>query len=223
MQLKLTSNLPQVGERIKLTGQMVASRRKSILTACGVYFLSRARRDFEAMSRKGTSSWGEKWKPITREAIASRLMKRKIGQQLLRKLRRGPKYKAYRAATIHRAVTDPEFLPEFYAAVDAEYAKHQIGVDQGRLRNSAQPGFKGDDGEGGNVFEVTDTMATVGYGRSYAGHFDKLRELLPDEGEVPADWIAGAEAIAKRQTLKAVKEGLATVAAVDVGLGGEGI
>lgn len=61
-----------------------------------------------------------------------------------------------------------------------------IGIDTGAQRNSATPGFRGTDGEGGNVFEIGAADVTVGFGRSYSKHFDNDRELIPDP--LPQAW-----------------------------------
>ncbi|WP_437187602.1 hypothetical protein SH668x_001003 [Planctomicrobium sp. SH668] len=69
----------------------------------------------------------------------------------------------------------------------------QIGIDTGVMANSISPKFAPPDGQGGNVFEVTGHAVEVGYGRTYAKHFDKLRTLIPEE--LPQDWIDGCEEI----------------------------
>lgn len=71
--------------------------------------------------------------------------------------------------------------------IDKEYARHEIGVDTGLQRASAQPGFRSNDGKGGNVLQVTDAQVTVGYGRNYSVHFDAHRQLLPQE--LPQTWL----------------------------------
>lgn len=79
--------------------------------------------------------------------------------------------------------------------VDREFAQYEIGVDTGLQRASAQPGFRGPDGQGGNVLNV-DTAAlavTIGFGRSYSGHFDNLRPLLP--ADLPEPWRSECEQI----------------------------
>ncbi len=75
--IKMSSNLPEFAAKLRLAAQIVRSRRQSIHKAFGVYLLSRARRDFQAMSRGGTSSFGEKWAPIKKETLRARITKLK--------------------------------------------------------------------------------------------------------------------------------------------------
>lgn len=70
---------------------------------------------------------------------------------------------------------------------------YQIGVDTGLQRASAGPGYSSPDGKGGNIFKLTETSITVGYGRSYSKHFDKHRKLFPET--LPAEWLKELEAI----------------------------
>lgn len=70
-------------------------------------------------------------------------------------------------------------------------SSHQIGVDTGLLRNSATPGYKGPDGKGGNVLDVSQHAVTVGFGRTYAEYFDRDRTLIPDP--LPDDWMRELE------------------------------
>ena len=61
-----------------------------------------------------------------------------------------------------------------------------IGIDTGMQKNSATPGFRAADGEGGNIFEIGSADVTVGFGRSYSKFFDKDRTLIPDP--LPQSW-----------------------------------
>lgn len=63
---------------------------------------------------------------------------------------------------------------------------YQIGINTGLQRNSATPGFVGPDGKGGNIKTVSDTVLTVGFGRSYSKYFDAKRKLFPDQ--LPEPW-----------------------------------
>jgi hypothetical protein len=69
-----------------------------------------------------------------------------------------------------------------------------IGRDTGMQLNSARPGFSV--GGGGNIFRLTSTSVTVGYGMSYSKYFDEKRPLLPDK--VPDQWVQQLEAIVGR-------------------------
>lgn len=304
----MSSNLPEFAAKLRLAAQIVRSRRQSIHKAFGIYLLSRARRDFQVMSRGGTSSFGEKWAPIKTQTLRARITKlksykdkaaavaksrkaiksgkanlKKAHKLLLESTRNSAQYKAAanrirkaRAkinahkriiaavkpklvgrgqaagnqasksrsakATVARNMSSIKRMEKKVAAAKAQRAQmraapkshaatlkklhsrldrarkshadylhkmtssHQIGVDTGRLRDSSQPGYDGGDSKGGNIFEATEQAVKVGYGRTYAKFFDAQRKLLPSQNDVPQDWVAGLEAIAHRQTLRAMGE-----------------
>lgn len=69
--------------------------------------------------------------------------------------------------------------------------KSQIGVDTGLMRNAVVPGYSGGD----KIYNI-DARArrvTVGFGREYAKHFDKLRPLIPER--TPEAWVQQMEEI----------------------------
>jgi len=82
----------------------------------------------------------------------------------------------------------------------------QIGVDTGLQLNSATPGFKAADPQGGttgNVFKVEEGAVTVGYGRSYSVHFGRVRKLFPDT--LPDAWEKALNDIAVDWGYKVLK------------------
>ena len=133
--------------------------RQNLLKILGVQILSFSQRDFQTKGRGGTGTDGIRWKPLAKSTIA-------------RKLRRG------KANAKRKKTASGKKRPGAGST--------QIGVDTGLLRASAQPGFKGNDGLGGNVFESRGAEVTVGYGRNYARYFDAVRPLMP--AALPNSW-----------------------------------
>jgi hypothetical protein len=81
-----------------------------------------------------------------------------------------------------------------------------IGRDTGLQLNSGRPGFSAKGG--GNIFRLTSTSVTVGYGMSYSKYFDEERALMPDV--VPDPWVKQLEAIAGRWAEAIMKGRLGT-------------
>jgi hypothetical protein len=107
-------------------------------------------------------------------SIAGRMLKRKVGADLLRKLPHGGDKARNRGAIIARATEDPDFLPKFYTAFQNEASRYETGVDTGLLVNSLQYG------KPGNYYAESAADVTVGTQVQYANWYDALRRIAPD-------------------------------------------
>lgn len=90
--------------------------------------------------------------------------------------------------------------------VNISPGSYQIGVNTGLQLNSASPGYQAPDGKGGNVTDYTESSVTVGFGRSYSGHFDKHRKLIPDT--LPDPWRQTLEEMVSHVNGKIVEDAL---------------
>lgn len=81
-----------------------------------------------------------------------------------------------------------------------------IGRDTGLQLASASPGFNATGG--GNIFRLTSTDVTVGYGRSYSKYFDHDRQLLPVA--IPDKWRKQLENIVGRWAKAILEKRLGT-------------
>lgn len=190
--------------------------RHNMLEQIGTQLLSFVKLDYVTKSRGGTGTDGIKWAPIKVGTILARLRKaghlksrpvpgtnRKIGvvaktvkanEALFKQLARaGVKFRDKKGNTIKgskprakagNTVGTTKATRE--KSVKLAPGSYQIGVDTGLQLNSAGPGYSGPDGKGGNVMTYTEDTVTVGFGRSYSGHFDKHRKLIPDL--LPEPW-----------------------------------
>lgn len=145
-----------------------------VLQDVGVYVLGEVRKDFETLSRGGTSDAdGRKWKPLAKSTEVVKAMKggwRPPGQK-----KSAPKQNIFQ---VLKAVNKGQYD-------DVNPPKSQVGVDTGMLRNASAPGVQG------NVFKVDEQQArvTIGYGVKHARYFNSERPLLPER--VPTDWSQG--------------------------------
>lgn len=151
--------------------------RQNLLKILGVQLLSFAQKDFQAKGRGGAGSDGVRWKPLAKSTIERKLRRGKSNAK--RKKTKSGKRRPGAGST-------------------------QIGVDTGLLRASAQPGFTGNDGRGGNVFESRGAEVTVGYGRNYARYFDAVRPLMPSR--LPQTWQEELDARTETWANKIAKE-----------------
>lgn len=164
-----------VVDRLRFAKGQLAAARSAALDECGVRTLSWVWEQYRVKARGGADVWGQTWAPLKIVSIGGRLLKRAVGRPVLRKMRRGPAYKAARAAILWKACTDPKFVPKFYAAVQAEMARHETGVDSGRQVNSLQFG-KPD-----NITRKSDAAITLGTNVRYAPWFDAKRPIFPKQ------------------------------------------
>jgi hypothetical protein len=167
-----------VGEISAMQASLDEARR-SALDAIGVRVFSWVQIAYEQKSRRQTDAFGVRWDDITPAAIAGRIMKRKVGEELRRKLPRGAEFAKNRAAIIYRAITDPDFLPKFYRAFQREMVNVAIGIDTGRLRRSLQPGRVYGPGE--SVMVNNGRSILMGTAVRYAGFFDEKRPIFPTQ------------------------------------------
>lgn len=167
--MRFAVKIPADDIRSKLRRAKVAfaSEQRPALEALGVSIISKSQIAYRVKSRGGTGSDGIKWKPLAASTIDKRN-------------RRG-KQNAKRTTT-KSGKTRP---------VGGTVS---IGIDTGLQLSSASPGFSATGG--GNVFRLTNTSITVGYGRFYSVYFDEERPLLPDK--LPAPWVKDLEEIVGR-------------------------
>lgn len=133
-----------------------------VLNDVGVYLMGEVQLNFENLSRRGTGVDGTRWDELKPETEWKKA----------RRNRKGPKSKK---AAAKKGITAPP--------------QSQVGVDTGRLRNSAYPG------KSGNVLDVDTGAATVtvGFGVNHAKFFASDRPLIPKE--MPRAWEDGAQQI----------------------------
>lgn len=157
--MRFSVRTPSDKIRAKLRRAKVAfgNQQRPALEAIGVAVLSQSQQAYRVKSRGGTGSDGIKWKPLAASTIAKKNRRGKVNAN--RKTTKSGKARPGGGTTA-------------------------IGIDTGLQQSSASPGFKA--AGGGNIFRLTNTEVTVGYGRSYSGYFDEIRELLPIK--LPQSW-----------------------------------
>ena len=177
MKFTVTFPLEEIRKKLRNCKARIAKEHHDLNEAVGVQLLSLAQQDYRTKSRGGTGTDGIKWAALKRPRANAKRGKRNEK----RKTTKGGKVRPTTAST-------------------------SIGIDTGLQQASASPGFKGSDGKGGNILEVTDTSVTVGFGREYSEHFDALRPLLPIE--LPESWRQKCEDIKDRRISQILKEEL---------------
>jgi hypothetical protein len=203
--------LRQLAQRLRDASVATARAEREATRDVGIKALSYVWEDFRVKARGGSCPQGISWGPITIFSIAGRLMQRKVGEELLRKLPRGRDRDANRAAIIRRACTDPSFLPRFYAAVQQEFALHEIGVNTGRLVNSLIFGREGNVfREGSNQVEVGTDVIDLASGLHYADEFHRRRKIVPDQ--FTPERIKQLEKLAASTFEKAMRQALGPLA-----------
>lgn len=167
--MRFSVRVPADEIRAKLRSAKAAfgSQQRPCLEAMGVSVLSQSQLDYRTKSRGGTGTDGIKWKPLAASTIAKRN-------------RRGKK-------NANRKTTKSGKARPVGGSVS-------IGIDTGLQLSSASPGFSA--AGGGNIFRLTSTSITVGYGRIYSKYFDEARPLLPDY--LPDSWRKRLESIVGR-------------------------
>lgn len=179
MQFSVRSPLRGLVSRAKSTAAKVAKAKREILEVIGTQLLSLSMQDYRTKSRGGTGTDGITWRKLAASTIKRKGRRGKVNEK--RKTTKGGK-------------------PRPGAGSSA------IGIDTGLQQSSASPGFKGPDGEGGNVLENDGTAVTVGYGREYSKHFDKDRPLLPET--LPPQWEAKCEKQVSKIVEKIIRDEL---------------
>lgn len=163
--------------------------RQTALKAVGVQLLSWTFIAFRDKAQGKADGWGIKWKPITKFAIAGRLLKRAVGRAVRRMLPSGSDRNKARGAILAQAIRgygDPPkngptdaskkrdaIFSKFSGEVEKEYANHEIGVDTGRLIASTQFG------KPNNLVKYSENSVLVGTSMDYGPHFDKERPIFP--------------------------------------------
>lgn len=190
--------------------RQIETEQAACLQQLGVQLLSFAQLDYVTKARGGTGTDGIKWAKDQRSTIEHRVRSRAPAKRIVERRRelaarirevirqrsgRGKGRKGWVKTQLASLRKQRKALSaRLQALVDKEFASYEIGVDHGLQRASAQPGFSGGDGDGGNVFKVEQHAVTVGYGRSYSAAFDELRPLLPEI--IPQSWWPALDAIA---------------------------
>lgn len=145
----------------------------------GVYVLSQSQQAYRQKSRGQRGIDGIQWDPLKPSTIAKKNRRGKVNAK--RKTTKSGK-----ARPLGGTVA--------------------IGIDTGLQLSSASPGFNASGG--GNIFRLTSTSITVGYGRSYSQYFDQLRPLLPNA--LPEKWEQECEAIVGRWAQEILSKELGT-------------
>lgn len=190
--------------------RQIETEQAMCLEQLGIQILSFAKLDYMEKARGGTGSDGIKWKPDERSTIEARVRSRAPAKRIVERRRelaarikevirqrsgRGKGRKGWVKSQLASLRKQRKAASaRLQDLVDKEFASYEIGVDHGLQRASAQPGFQGGDGDGGNVFVIDQAGVTVGYGRSYSAAFDELRPLLPEI--IPQSWWPALDAIA---------------------------
>ncbi len=184
--------------------------RPTCLEQLGIQVLSFAQLDYVTKARGGTGTDGIKWDEVVRATIEHRVRSRAPAKRIVQQRRdladqirtarnskgkRGKESRKWAKGEIARLIQRrKDLLAKLNDMIDMEWTDYEIGVDHGLQRASAQPGFTGPDGDGGNVMVIDQAGITVGYGRSYSKWFDIRRPLLPEV--LPVSWVATLEGIA---------------------------
>lgn len=153
-----------------------ATQQRDVLEALGVRVLSYAQQDYRTKSRGGRGSDGITWEPLAESTVNQKSKRGAAKRQKNRKQTKSGKLRA-----VQRSMA--------------------IGIDTGLQQASASPGFQASGG--GNIFRLTNTEITVGYGRSYSEFFDEQRPLLPDV--LPDAWRPELEGIVTRWAEKLMR------------------
>lgn len=201
---------------LRARADLAKPRRQALVTG-GVQIISWAVQDYRERARGGTAG-GISWRRLTRGAIRTRLSRfaawkteraklaslrqqeAPILAELRRTLPRGAKYKANRGAIASKFAEDNKALKRIRKQrasiraarnkrTDAMLAKHEIGVDTGRLVNSLVFGVpelaavrvpkNAGEAPPKAEFKVADSTVTVGSNLVYAPAFDRLRPIFP--------------------------------------------
>lgn len=167
--MKFSVRVPSDEIRAKLRSAKAAfgNEQRPCLEAMGVSLLSNSQQAYLQKSKGLRGSDGITWAPLAPSTIEKRNRRGKVNAK--------------------RKTTKSGKVRPTGGSVD-------IGRDTGLQLSSARPGFSV--GGGGNIFRLTNTSVTVGYGMSYSKYFDEDRALLPDK--VPDPWVAQLEAIVGR-------------------------
>lgn len=160
-----------------MTREELQKRKDELLKAMGVQLLVDSVKDYHTKSQGDTGLDGEKWKPLAPSTV-QRKNQRKLGG---------------------RGRGKSKLSLEELAFTD-------IGIDTGRQLKSASPGYSGQDGQGGNLFEQDAESVTVGYNRDYSEHFDEVRPLLPEI--LPEDWVQHQEEIIEKWAEQIIEQGM---------------
>lgn len=179
--MKFSVRVPSEAIRAKLRSAKSAfgDEQRPCLEVMGVSLLSNSQQAYLTKSKGGRGSDGITWAPLAPSTIAKRN-------------RRGQK-------NATRKTTKSGKARPTGGSVD-------IGRDTGMQLNSARPGFSV--GGGGNIFRLTSTSVTVGYGMNYSKYFDADRALLPVK--IPGAWVKQLEDIVGRWAESILKKRLGT-------------
>lgn len=195
-------NISEDVRRAREAQGKMASDRKTILERIGIQALSLAQLAYREKARGGTGSDGITWAKLSRETIEARVRSRAPAKRIVAQRKQiasqisATKGKGSNAKRARLVKQRKELLARLQSLIDTEYSRHEIGVDTGLQRSSAQPGFAGSDGKGGNIMKLDCVSVTVGYGRQYSKYFDEKRPLLP--AVLPPSWVTSFDQLVDR-------------------------
>lgn len=179
--MKFSVRVPSDEIRAKLRAAKVAfgNEQRPALEAMGVSMLSNSQQAYLTKSKGGRGSDGITWSPLAPSTIEKRNRRGRVNAK--------------------RKTTKSGKARPTGGSVD-------IGRDTGLQLSSARPGFSVSGG--GNIFRLTNTSVTVGYGMSYSKYFDADRALLPIK--IPDAWVKQLEDIVGRWAESILKKRLGT-------------
>lgn len=179
--MKFSVRVPSEAIRAKLRSAKAAfgNDQRPVLETMGVSLLSNSQQAYLQKSKGLRGSDGITWSPLAPSTIE-------------RRNRRGRR-------NANRKTTKSGKSRPLGGSVD-------IGRDTGLQLSSARPGFS--TASGGNIFRLTSTSVTVGYGMNYSKYFDADRPLLPVK--IPDAWVKQLEGIVGRWAESILKKRLGT-------------
>jgi hypothetical protein len=209
---------------------------QAIQLRCGVALLSQIQQDFITKSRGGTGRDGVTWKPLRPETIAQRRTTaaerkaagvggRNSGHRGLLTEAENRRWRAIFASRVAmlraKGVANAAAIAAAiaWAALKAQGAKTKlalfggrrgdIGRDTSAMFRSLTPGV--DDKPSGaedQIFETIPGAVIVGSSKPYFPAFNRVRQVFPTDGTIPAAWWDAINAAAKRGLVAVITNSL---------------
>ncbi len=156
--------------------------RQEVLENVGEQLLALVQQAYIDKAHGGTGSDGIKWAQLKVAGVRGRLRRKELKSKKAIKASK-PRQRAGTILSKGKAKSKTG---------NVSPGAHEIGVNTGFQKNSAQPGYQGPDAKGGNIDKVLDEDSLlIGFGRSYSQYFDKHRPLLPEV--IPPEWLEKLE------------------------------
>lgn len=206
---RLSATNPVPGRR-RAFARLLAEKLPTLLDQIGVQVMALSKTDYRTKARGGTGSDGISWEKLDRATLEARVRSRAPAKRIVAQRKqlaeqiRQTKGKGSTRKIARLRERRQKLMDRLNQMIDREFARHEIGVDTGLQRASAEPQYTAPDGKGGNIHKIEGTQVTVGYGREYSGWFDEKRPLLPEQ--LPTSWTEKLERIVTRTTDKIGKE-----------------